>query len=74
MAVKPLDPKTADKRTAERYMRTGLLDPKAYERHLTELPDVAEKAAEVETRMLDTETEDAGDLDETDEETGADEE
>jgi hypothetical protein len=77
MAVKPLDPKTADKRTAERYMRNGLLDAKAYERHLGELPDVAAKATAVETRMLDAELddEDEDDMDEEDDASeGADEE
>jgi hypothetical protein len=81
MAVKPLDPKNADKRTAARYVRTGLLDEKAYERHLSELPDVSEKAATIETRMLDTvdEVEEDEDLEdeeteESDEESGATEE
>jgi hypothetical protein len=46
-----LDPKHLDKRTAERYLRSGQLDEKAYERHLKSLPDVAEKAAVVETAM-----------------------
>ncbi|MCI0571253.1 MAG: hypothetical protein L0Y66_10910 [Myxococcaceae bacterium] len=72
MAVKPLDPKTADKRTAERYVRSGQLDEKAYERHLKDLPDVAAKAAPVETRMLDVPVEEA-EADEG-EELGSDEE
>ncbi|HVG60536.1 MAG TPA: hypothetical protein VNA24_18400 [Hyalangium sp.] len=46
-----LDPKHLDKRTAERYLRSGQLDEKAYERHLKSLPDVAEKATVVETAM-----------------------
>ncbi len=46
-----LDPKHLDKRTAERYLRSGQLDDKAYERHIKSLPDVAEKAAVVETAM-----------------------
>ncbi len=50
-----LDPKLLDKRTAERYLREGLLDEKAYERHLKNLPDVAEKSAAVETSMADDE-------------------
>jgi hypothetical protein len=46
-----LDPKHLDKRTAERYLRSGQLDEKAYDRHLKSLPDVAEKATVVETAM-----------------------
>lgn len=46
-----LDPKLLDKRTMERYLRTGLLDDKALERHLKGLPDVADKAATVETAI-----------------------
>ena len=48
-----IDPKLVDKRTAERYLREGNLDPKAYERHLKSLPDVAEKAEPVQTSMAD---------------------
>lgn len=47
------DPKYLDKRTADRYLRSGHLDEKAYERHLKGLPDVAEKSVPVETLMLD---------------------
>jgi hypothetical protein len=59
-----LDPKLVDKRTAERYLREGHLDPKAYERHLKSLPDVAEKAEAVQTSMaegdeMDSEAEEA---------------
>ena len=46
-----LDPKHLDKRTAERYLRSGQLEEKAYERHLKGLPDVAEKSVPVETAM-----------------------
>ena len=46
-----LDPKHLDKRTAERYLRSGQLDEKAYERHIKGLPDVAEKSVPVETAM-----------------------
>jgi len=64
-----LDPKHLDKRTAERYLRSGQLDEKAYEGHIKSLPDVAEKAVPVETAMegeeLDEEFEDEGDEDET---------
>ncbi|HYH95493.1 hypothetical protein [Hyalangium sp.] len=56
-----LDPKHLDKRTAERYLRSGQLDEKAYERHIKGLPDVAEKASTVSTSM------DSDDFDDTDE-------
>jgi hypothetical protein len=46
-----LDPKHLDTRTAERYLRSGQLDEKAYERYIKSLPDVSEKAAAVETAM-----------------------
>jgi hypothetical protein len=46
-----LDPKHIDKRTAERYLRSGQLDEKAYERHIKSLPDVTEKSVPVETAM-----------------------
>lgn len=48
-----LDPKLVDKRTAERNLRKGLLDEKAYERFLKSLPDAAEKAVPVEATMGD---------------------
>ncbi|QSQ24548.1 hypothetical protein JY651_06245 [Pyxidicoccus parkwayensis] len=73
------DPKYLDKRTAERYLRSGHLDEKAYDRHLKGLPDVAEKAVPIETLMLDDvddfeddedeEDEDEADEDEADEDT-----
>jgi hypothetical protein len=46
-----IDPRFLDKRTAEYYIRLGLLDEKAWERHLKSLPDVEEKGAEVETAI-----------------------
>lgn len=46
-----LDPKHLDKRTAERYLRSGQLDEKGYERYLKSLPDVGDKAVPVETAM-----------------------
>ncbi len=70
-----LDPKHLDKRTAERYLRTGQLDEKAFERHIKSLPDVSEKAVPVETLMDDegfladeAEDEEEEDLDEGEEE------
>jgi hypothetical protein len=49
----PVDPKTVDKRTAQRQVRSGALDEKAYEKYLKALPDSAEKAAPVETVMFE---------------------
>jgi hypothetical protein len=52
--AEPLDPKNIDKRTAARYLAQGEVDEKAWERYLKSLPDVSEKAAQVETVMADT--------------------
>jgi hypothetical protein len=52
-----LDPKHIDKRTAERYLRSGQLDEKTYEKHVKGLPDLAEKAVPVETTMADADEE-----------------
>jgi hypothetical protein len=49
----PVDPKHLDKRTAERYLRSGQLDEKTYERHIKGLPDVTDKASTIETAMDD---------------------
>lgn len=57
------DPKHLDKRTVERYLRSGQLDEKVYERHLKSLPDVADKSAVVETAMMDKEAEDESEED-----------
>ncbi len=54
-----LDPKLVDKRTAERHLREGNLDQKAYERHLKSLPDVAEKAQPVQTSMAEGDEKDS---------------
>ena len=52
--AEPLDPKNIDKRTAARYLTQGEVDEKAWDRYLKSLPDVSEKAAQVETVMADT--------------------
>jgi hypothetical protein len=67
-----LDPKHLDKRTAERYLRSGQLDEKAYERHIKSLPDVAEKATVVETAMDGDDFDMDDDMEDDDE--GADDE
>ncbi|MGQ0507441.1 MAG: hypothetical protein ACT4TC_19215 [Myxococcaceae bacterium] len=48
-----LDPKNLDKRTLARFVRTGVVDEKLLEKHLKSLPDLAEKASAVETKMDD---------------------
>ena len=48
-----IDPRFSDKRTAERYIRSGQLDEKVWEKHLKSLPDVAEKGAPVESNLAD---------------------
>lgn len=62
-----LDPKNADKRTAARYIQMGLLDEKAYDKHVKGLPDVAEKSAAIET-VMDELDEDFDDEESEDEE------
>ncbi len=54
----PLDPKNVDKRTYERYVRSGQLDEKAYDKHVKGLPDVTEKSVSVSTTMADAEMDD----------------
>lgn len=63
-----LDPKHIDKRTYERYLRSGQLDEKSYEKHVKGLPDVADKAQPVETSMLDEDFDDELDEELDDEE------
>jgi hypothetical protein len=53
-----LDPRHLDKRTAERYIRMGLLDEKVWEKHLKSLEDVASKGATVETSIAGQEVDD----------------
>lgn len=48
-----IDPRFIDKRTAERYIRMGLLDEKVWEKHLKSLGDLEEKSATVETSIGD---------------------
>src|SRR6266850_934299 len=44
-----LPPKYLDRRVVERYVKKGLVDEKEYARLIKTLPDLAEKAAKVET-------------------------
>ena len=59
-----IDPKHADKRTVERYIRLGVVDEKEYEKHLKALPDLAENALPVEALLDedDDDFDDEGDL------------
>lgn len=43
-----VDTRYTDKRTVERYTKLGLIDEKAFEKHLKSLPDVAEKGERVQ--------------------------
>jgi hypothetical protein len=52
-----------DKRTIERYVRSGRLDEKNYEKLLKALPDLAEKAENISTRMDDEDFDTDGDGD-----------
>ncbi|MFZ5470419.1 MAG: hypothetical protein ACOZIN_13360 [Myxococcota bacterium] len=52
-----IDPQTADKRTVSRYIQKGLIDEKAYEKHLKSLPDLADKAAPVQTIVVESQEE-----------------
>ncbi|MFP2899462.1 hypothetical protein [Corallococcus sp. 4LFB] len=66
-----INPKHLDKRTADRYQRSGQVDEDAYKKHLEELPDVADKAVPIETLMDgdiedDFDDEDEDDADDTD--------
>jgi hypothetical protein len=72
-----MDPKHLDKRTAERYLRSGQLDEAAYKQHIETLPDVTEKSVPVDTLMQDEDFDDEDDFeddeDEGDEDAEADE-
>ena len=59
--AEPMDPKNADKRTWERYVTKGLLDEKAYEKHVKSLPDVSDKADVISTVMDEEQFDDEGD-------------
>jgi hypothetical protein len=65
-----LDPKLLDKRIAARYLRTGVLDDKLYEKHLKALPDLADRAAPIEADLAPMDDVDE-DEDEGDDETEA---
>jgi hypothetical protein len=58
-----LDPRYTDKRTIDRYIKTGMIDEKEYEKHVKNLPDVAEKGMAVES-VLDDDIDDEDDIEE----------
>ncbi len=43
-----IDPRLLDKRVAPRYLKKGRLDEKDWQKHLQSLPDLTERAADVE--------------------------
>jgi hypothetical protein len=57
------DNRILDKRVVHRYVRKGTVDEKDYEKHLKNLPDLADKAAPVEASIegedLDDEDDDS---------------
>lgn len=63
----PIDPRLLDKRTAERYIKMGLLDEKVWEKHLKSLDDITEKGATIETSMAGEDLDDDMDDDEDEE-------
>ena len=48
--------KLVDRRVAQRYLKKGALDEKAYEQYLKRLPDVADQAIPVESEIEHVET------------------
>ena len=62
----PHDTKTLDKRVVHRYVRKGIVDDKEYEKHLKNLPDLADEAAPVEASIEGEDLDDEGDDEEGD--------
>jgi hypothetical protein len=57
----PHETKTIDKRVVHRYVRKGIVDEKEYDKHLKNLPDLADKAAPVEASIEGEELDDDDD-------------
>ncbi len=57
-----MNPKHLDKRTQERYLRTGALEDKVFDKYLKGLPDVAEKMVSVETVMEENDDDELDDV------------
>ena len=49
-----IDPKLLDKRIYKRFVKSGLLTEKDFERHLKSLPDLEEHASRVEATIEPT--------------------
>ncbi len=47
----PHENKLLDKRVVHRYVRKGVVDEKDYDKHLKNLPDLADQAAPVEASI-----------------------
>jgi hypothetical protein len=47
----PFENKLVDKRVVHRYIEKGLVDEKEFEQHLKKLPDLADRAVEVESEI-----------------------
>lgn len=45
------DNKVIDRRTVPRYLRSGVVDEKEFEKYLKALPDLADRAVPVEAAM-----------------------
>jgi hypothetical protein len=57
----PHDTKTIDKRVVHRYVRKGIVDEKEYDKHLKNLPDLADNAAPVEASIEGEDLDDEAD-------------
>ncbi|HSN14137.1 MAG TPA: hypothetical protein VLT61_05860 [Anaeromyxobacteraceae bacterium] len=57
----PHDNRILDKRVVHRYVRKGVVDEKEYEKHLKNLPDLADQAAPVEASIEGEDLDDEGD-------------
>lgn len=44
-------PETLDMRVRDRFLASGQLDPKVLEKHLAELPDLADKGEDIDLRQ-----------------------
>ena len=62
--AEPIEPRLIDKRTAERYIRSGQLDEKVWEKYLKSLPDQTDNCSPVDTVMTDAEVDDSDEADE----------
>jgi hypothetical protein len=58
------DNRILDKRVVQRYVRKGVVDEKEYDKHLKNLPDLADRAAPVEASIEGEDLDDEEDGDE----------